>query len=1790
MGKSFTQLLMGLAAALLLAVPAQAATQTKAVRKAHTLHAVKNLAKSQSLIGDKAVKRLMLEKEKKEAQLPDLQKQLIEKEQEEAWVNGQAPWKAQASMNQLSLRSTGRMENGRPVLFGYTAAKSRGPLKNIESEEEVDENGIIITPDKGEHKFYNRAGMGYYSSNGSIASAEQEGMIEIVECPDGKVYFKDFISYAASDTWIKGERSGNTITIPTGQVFFYNTTYDYGLYVALASKASGSWAEVEGNITLTVDGDVITLNNTDANNIVGAFWTDDFSFSGYGDYNSVFTYDPEYVAPEPIVLPENAEVEEWFNIGMTVTSSGSTEYSSKANVAFVGNEVYVSGLFEEFPEAWIKGTIDGTTVTFSGFQYLGMYAGYEIYATGSNGYNNTSAELQDFTMTYDATAQKLTAVNSLLANAAKDRIYFLEAYEQIVISKTDPNYKEVLPIDELPYENALNTKDLFTDFTVIDANEDGKTWSFNETAATTTYTYSSANDGDDWLISPAIKLEAGKKYHFALDVEAASASWPERIEVKLGTEATVTGMTTTVIESTDVTWAAYQTLENEAITVAEDGYYYFGIHAISDKDQWALHVTNFLVEVAAEPTAPAAVTDLTVVPFTEEIGAAISFTAPSTAIDGSALTDNLTKVEIYRDGQVIKTFGEGAEIDWVAADQGYTNSQDITDIDLGDGITATAAKAGGTNGPKYYTSGTSLRLYAGNTLTLTGATFKKVVFTLTDTEQHMLLQADKGNYSFADGIGTWTGEADEIVFSVPTGSGNQARIQSIHIETAGGDGIAPGATLSYDDLDENLTIDTHTYYVLAYNASGAGKKSEEVEVFLSKLLTVPYVADLTDSETFGYFNVIDANSDNSTWIWSSSNGTYYKYNSTNAADDYLVSMPIKLEAGKNYNVAVTACAALAEYPEAFEVVLGTEATVAGLSTAILDEVIVENEDFETFENVFTVSESGNYYVAIHATSPADKFYLIVSQLAIEEGPADTAPAAPEVTVIPDPEGALKATINITASTLNFGGNALTGNTDFQILRNDEVVGNITGIAPGAETSFVNEVDSAYFYTYQVIASNADGEGGKSEKIKVFVGTDVPVAVENLAAADQGTSIVFTWDKVGNVGLNGGYVNPANVDYNLWSLKIVESMFGSYLDFDELLSTQRDAATTTYETDTEEGDQNFSYYAVQTANETGEGDASVAALITGKSYDLPVIEGFTGSSFHYLWDNDGDITVSTDASDGDDVALNFYSEEAGIYYFASGKLNLKSAANPYLFFDVKSPSVSQIVVIGSKNGGEATPLKSVNVTDEYTTVKVPLTELRNSRYAQVGFVYEIVNPTEINNNINWGDTLLADNFKIVDLLEYDMAIDATAPATVKAGTTAQVKLAVTNQGDNAAKNYTVKLLKGEEELFSETVADELGFYETKEFTVDYPTTIFTEAGDVTLTAKVIYENDLDEDNNITEVSFTVVTPSQTPVSDLVAVQQENTIVATWTAPEASAAEITEDFEDTTVFPEFSIGGITADQQTGAFGNWTVYDGNNMTVYGFQNITVPNLGSEEAWIVFAPSSDQLSQDLSESYPAHSGNQFLASFCPADNSSTPAADHWLISPELPGMAQTLSFYARILTASYGPETFEVLYSTTDNQPANFTKIAEESIDLTDWTEFSYNLPSGTKYFAIRHTSTDVFGLFIDDITYTAGGSAPESFNVYLDEELVANVAEPTATIENITNGSHKVSVTAVYASGESAPVSVTVEVSDVVGIDQILASGKKVDVYSTDGRMVRQQATSLSGLKSGVYVIDNKKVIVK
>lgn len=1667
------------------------------------------------------------------------------------------------------------------------------PLTRRASGEEKDANGIITSPAEGVAKVYTRSGKAYKYANSAVSVIDQSGTTQIVECEDGTVYIKDIVASYATGAWVKGTKSGNTITVPTKQPINYNSQY--------GATLSPRWATGDGtanpvaadeladNFTFVVDeaANTISLQNTTATQFMAVLWDDDNSYTGNGVYETVYTYSNDYVPPTTVTVtpPTDLETATWYANGHTYSSGSLSPYTNQVSVGFAEDKVYIKGMFTSFPNAWMMGTIEGTTVTFAGLQFQGVYGGtYDIYATGGD-----NSGLKDYVMTYDALSGTLSSENALFANAATDKIYYLTYITDITITKDTPTESEATtgdPIDALPYSNALASADDFGVFGVLDSNADDYTWAFSEDYGAY-YSYSSTNAADDWLISPAIKLEAGKKYHFAIDAKVAGANFPERFEVLLGTEAKASALTQSVIAATEVTAIEYVTYENAAVEVAETGYYHFGIHAISDADMFRLMVANFLVEAAPEPTAPAAVTDFAVAQTEGKLEAVVSFKAPTKTVAGDDLTD-LTKIDVLRDGNVINSISPS--INWVAADQGYENSQDITSIDFGAGLTAALAQNDASTHPRYWANDKSLRLYDKNSMTISGGVIKKVVFTFVSSSNNKL--AAEG--LVVDGAtGTWTGSANEIAF---TATGGKAFIQKIEIEYEGT--LTPGAEYSYTDNAEDLTIGTHVYQVIPYNASGIGIKSEEKSIFLSVALEAPYTFDFSEN-LLDLFTVIDNNNDGKTWQWNANGYAYYPYSEANDADDYLITLPFNLKAGKRYNVIVNA--RNSGYTETFEVKAGKAATVEGLTETVIAET-APTEEAEDYEGVFSPTEDGQYYFAIHATSPADQYNLIVSSLTIEIAPELTAPAAvADLTATAGAEGALEANLAFTAPAKAINDDALTGNVDVKIYRDGELVNTLTGVAVGSAQSWKDtNVENGKIYTYYVVAVNESGDGDKSEKVKVFVGVDALGAVPGFTASNVTPStITFTWNAA--EGVHGGYINTAAIEYTIYSMHVeeVEIIPGwtmQELVADEAVATVTGGTTATIDYNTLQGEQDYQYFGISAAlgtDETEPADAYTAVLV-GAPYELPIAESFTDKTLHYNWESNGGLGIDTYSSDEDGVALKLYNNGNGSeVYFALPRVDLVSAANPTIIFDAfNGQNVDKVKVVGSADGADLTVLGEFNLSSDYTTIKQVLTSIKGTAYSSVGILATI--PTA--SVSQYEDNVVIDNIRIVDLYEYNLVADIKAPKSVVAGQKAKIVATVSNEGENPAKDYTVTVKAGEEVLTTVLGSEELAPFAKDEIEVEYETSIFDEAGDVNLTVTVDYENELYPDDNTASAIITVKEPTAVAPLTLAAENKgAEGVELTWTVASSDAdavSQVTEGFDDEEAFEAFTLGGITAEQHTGEVGGWTLYDGNGIGVYGFQGAEFPNAYQVAAWQVFAPAA--ISDSFAESYAPHSGSQFMISFCPAEEGNTPAADHWLISPVLPGVSQTISFYARALTNQYGAETFEVLASSTDKEVASFTKVADFSTDATEWTEFTADLPAGTKYFAIRHTATDVFGLLVDDVTFmTAGGAeAPASFNIYLASEQIANVEGDkttyTVAADKLTIGENTFAVTAVYANGaESKPVTATITIT--TDIRQIAADGKAVDVYSVDGKLVRSQATSLDGLK-GLYIVNGKVVMVK
>ena len=1799
MSKKFTSFLVVLAA-LLLTVPTQAQFAKKAAKQTTVLKAgplkvndVQKVKAAKAKANDKTVglafTGAMHQQVAAEATLLKAAINNIESDKVAFEKQMEANLRASLYGNQCQIGKVfGNVMLNQTRQNVFELANNHQNVLHRAAGEVVDENGVITAIPEGETKIYQRTGTGWYRSGSTLYYTEQAGNIEITETEDGTVYFKDFFSQVAAGTYIKGTKSGNTITVPAGQIVYYWASAGYGMRTGFAEYTTNGFVETKAGdpYILTIDGNTISLTETSfdfdtaTGTIAALFYTDDDTFAGYGDNSSVFTYDPDWVAPELVELPEGATVETWYSTATAVQNSGNATVEGSAKVAFVGDDVYLSGIFSNYPDSWIKGTIDGTTVTFSGLQFLGTYSSFDIYAVGSNGYNS-SAELQDFKMTYDATSKKFTSVNSLLANAKKDAVYFLEAYEGISITKDAPAEEVATTganVDAVPYANALASAEDFADFGVIDSNKDGSTWSYDSSYGTV-YKWNSSNAANDWLISPAIKLEAGKKYHFAIDAKAAGASFPEKFEVLLGTEAKASALTQSVLPEVTVTSTEFTTYENEEFSVAETGYYHFGIHATSDANQFGLAVANFLVEAGVEATAPAAVTDLAVAQTPEKLEAVVSFKAPTKTAAGEDLTD-LTKIDVLRDGKVVKSVSGVSTINWVASAQGYEDSQNITAIDFGAGITAALAQNEANTHPRYWANDQTLRLYDKNTLTLTGNGIKKVVVTFVSSSNNKLTAV---GFDVNGATGTWTGSANEIAFSA-TG---KAFIKSIDIEYEAA--LTPGAEYSVVDA-EGLTVGNHVYQVIPYNTSG-----EEKSIFISVSLEAPYTFDFSQ-DLLDLFNVIDNNEDGKTWLWSSSNGAYYPYHGTNAADDYLITLPFNLKAGKRYNVIVNAKGS-ASYPERFEVKAGKEATVAGLTEQVIAPTDLNTGEFDDYEGVFAPEEDGLYYFAIHAISDPDMLNLQVKTLAIELAPELTAPAAvADLTATAGAEGALEATLAFTAPAKDIKGDALTGNVDVKIYRDNELVNTLEGIAAGAAASWKDtEVENGTTYTYYVVAANESGDGLKSEKVKVFVGEDAFGTVENIQiTGSTASTISFSWDPV--TGANGGYVNAAAAKYAIVSTHVETVLFWQVLVIDEILATVTGETSATVNYDVNAGDQGYKYFGVLAYKEDTElpaaGDEYAGGYtyaLVGAPYELPMFESFTGKTMHYLWDSNAQLIVDEVSSDDDGVAVDLLADEAGIVTFESGKININGTANPTLLFNAKSPNISKLYVYASKNGGEMSPVAELDLTEDYQTFKVSLANLaNNANYVQFALVAQYTTPYTVDdegNLVDLGDYYTLDEIRVMDLFEYNLVADIKAPKSVVAGQKAKVVATVTNYGENAAKDYTVTVKAGEEVLTTVLGSEELAPFAKDEIEVEYETSVFDEAGDVNLTVTVDYENELYPDDNTANTIITVKEPAAAAPENLTATDKGvDGVDLAWTVVAAGTEEVFENFTS------YENGANEA------LGDWTLVNNNGASKGSiFNDLSLANDGLVKAWEVMKPSEYGIGNTLFNGPNGSLEEAYLISAYNLDGQSYPDNDDWLISPELPGIAQEISFAIGALDVQYGPSSYEVLVSSTDSEIASFTKVAEGTLTSAGWNSVTAQLPEGTKYFAIRNnTSGDgAMCVMLGDIKFTANSSATAaSFNIYYNGEKIATVEGDkttyTVAADKVEVGTQTFGVSAVYANGaESRVTTATIEI--VTGIEQIAADGKPVDVYSIDGKLIRNQAKSLDGLK-GLYIVNGKKIMVK
>ena len=976
--------------------------------------------------------------------------------------------------------------------------------------------------------------------------------------------------------------------------------------------------------------------------------------------------------------------------------------------------------------------------------------------------------------------------------------------------------------------------------------------------------------------------------------------------------------------------------------------------------------------------------------------------------------------------------------------------------------------------------------------------------------------------------------------------------------------VAEGLTATtFSETLSPMTLAAYSYEVTAWNGSLQGGTAKSSAIVAGTAVEMPYLQDFSDANSFKLMTTIDGDGDGYTWELSAQNGYAVLPGAPfDSTDDWLVTPPIRLQADRLYRLQYQVSAAwAANYPYSTAAYIGQDTDEESLTEEIVKRTHIATDESQQLDAYFQVEGDGNYNIGIQGYG-YDIQNVVLDNIRVVAGPLLTAPAAVgDLTAQAGEKGQPTATITFKAPELTVGGSTLEAISKIEVRRGETLVKAIEAPAPGSQltvTDYAPAQNSAN--TYSVVAFNADGEG-LSADVTTYVGEDTPLAPANVRLSDEGEKAVLTWEAP-TEGVNGGYVNAANLRYG------IVNQAGQVIA-NELTECR-------YEYPLQgAGSQQYLFFGVGAYNKVGQSTVVPCnPIVTGTPYTLPFDEHVTGGTMAYFWGNEQygseDWTSSFvpsgsgDDVDGDGGHFTFSSgaEGSGCRLY-SGKISLKDAANPILefYYDYRQEAYDEggqtapLRVGVIRNGKDTTvvseiqPIKfyEIDLEHPYTHVILPLKDVAaDAEYVQGVFDVQHFGTTQCN----------LDAITVRDQQDYDLAVTLTAPAAAKPGDQVEAVAQVKNIGTQTAQAYTVALYAGER-LLAQQEGSALEADQTAAFT--FAVAVGTTDEKLTLTAVVDYEADQVVANNRSgEAVVNVALPDYPTPADLAAVSSNGSVELTWSEP---------DYEDYVLATVDGAEDYEPWAKSG-FGQWTTVDadGKNLKTLevDWTAIEFPGSGEPMAWMVCNPEEGNIPTmnwwGENNGFQPVGGKQYFISLGNTDGDS----DDWLISPELTGESQTVSFYQH---GYYGYEQFEVLYSTTDKETASFISLGVQST-AADWTQVSFELPEGAKYFAIRHLPGDWADnyLLVDDIVYKSaegkGALSLTGYNVYRDGQLIGTATECSYADGEAPAGNHRYQVTAVYNLGESAAATTEIAIATA------LAGARTVQLrpagyYSLDGK---------------------------
>lgn len=443
---------------------------------------------------------------------------------------------------------------------------------------------------------------------------------------------------------------------------------------------------------------------------------------------------------------------------------------------------------------------------------------------------------------------------------------------------------------------------------------------------------------------------------------------------------------------------------------------------------------------------------------------------------------------------------------------------------------------------------------------------------------------------------------------------------------------------------------------------------------------------------------------------------------------------------------------------------------------------------------------------------------------------------------------------------------------------------------------------------------------------------------------------------------------------------------------------------------------------------------------------------------------------------------------------------------------------------------------------------------------------------------------------------------SAPLQLKVGEAAKATVAVKNIGlaDVRGQKYSVKFyVNGVETAVvdangDKVYTDNLKAGESQEFTFDF--TAPAAAGDYKLKVEAVFADDQQQNNNSAEADLRVLSDQLTATVKLEGQLNGNGLSLSWEDP---AGRIVDGAEDYIAFTYKDLGA------------WTMYDGDKGYTQRPNSynsaIDYPNWSTPKAFIVMDPVKAGFEYVVgSEKWMPYAGKQYFAGFNVAVPDESEAGGHqipnddWMISPELSGKAQTISFWAKgyigaeavgQVTTMDHVENIEVLYSTTGTDVQSF-QVCKEKFQVNNraWTQYTAELPEGAKHFAIRYCSEEGFVVMLDDIEYCIESREVKGYKLFCDGEQVAELGADVKTYNVVRAPEAAVyTVKAIYDDGTESNASNGVSRGVLLSIDNTpFVQPAAVDgIYNMRGMRVDKAQKGIYIVKQGNTV---RKIVVR